>query len=247
MDTEPYTSSEPFTSTTDPYRPIPGLLVLHIRRGDFEQHCEHLARWASEFNGFNSFDGLPDQLTAIPGGGGGGETTEENLAFYFTRCYPSIEQITQKVEAVRQTPEGKGLKDVYVMTNAKKEWAEELKGALRKMGDWQRVSTSRDLVLTKEEKYVAQAVDMLIGQRAQVLIGNGVSCLRFIMPAGRAEFHSSPASHQTSSCSAWLVTYRQGVIASGRLDTIYCRTVYHRTRTFTMIGSHDCHCTNVHL
>ena len=34
---------------------------------------------------------------------------------------------------------------------------------------------SRDVKLSWEQKYVAQAVDMLIGQRAQVLIGNGVS------------------------------------------------------------------------
>ena len=34
--------------------------------------------------------------------------------------------------------------------------------------------TSRDLYLSWEAKPVAQAVDMLIGQRAQVFIGNGV-------------------------------------------------------------------------
>ena len=34
---------------------------------------------------------------------------------------------------------------------------------------------SRDLELDSEQQYVAQGVDMLIGQRAQVIIGNGVS------------------------------------------------------------------------
>ncbi|KAF5392178.1 hypothetical protein D9757_001359 [Collybiopsis confluens] len=40
---------------------IPGLLVLHIRRGDFEEHCHNLAEWGSRFNGFNSFDDLREQ------------------------------------------------------------------------------------------------------------------------------------------------------------------------------------------
>ena len=56
---------------------------------------------------------------------------------------------------------------------------EELKDELRKMGGWEQVVSSRDLELGWEQQYVAQAVDMLIGQRAQVIIGNGVSA-RFV-------------------------------------------------------------------
>lgn len=36
------------------------------------------------------------------------------------------------------------------------------------------ITTARDLELTLEEKYVAQAVDMYIGQRAEIFVGNGV-------------------------------------------------------------------------
>lgn len=36
------------------------------------------------------------------------------------------------------------------------------------------ITTARDLEFTLEEKYAAQAVDMYIGQRAEVFIGNGV-------------------------------------------------------------------------
>ncbi|KIP04154.1 hypothetical protein PHLGIDRAFT_25752 [Phlebiopsis gigantea 11061_1 CR5-6] len=167
------TSLEPLR---DPYASIPGLLVLHIRRGDFEDHCTHLAQWGAAFNGFNSFPELPDQWTTPPGTWKG-ETTEENLQFYLRRCFPSIPQIVEKVEEVRSSRAGQGLKNIYVMTNAKARWASQLKTALRKKGGWETIATSRELDLTREQKYVAQAVDMLIGQRAQVLIGNGFSSL----------------------------------------------------------------------
>ena len=36
------------------------------------------------------------------------------------------------------------------------------------------ITTARDLELTLEEKYAAQAVDMYIGQRAEIFVGNGV-------------------------------------------------------------------------
>ena len=170
---EPYEAPSTLAPLRDPYVPLPGLLVLHVRRGDFEEHCAHLARWGSSFNAFNSFPELPDQWSTPPGGGDG-ETTEANMQLYLRRCFPSVQQIVQKVDEVRRARGGAGLRNVYVMTNAKKRWAEELKGALRRMDGWDRIATSRDLVLSKEQKYVAQAVDMLIGQRAQVLIGNGV-------------------------------------------------------------------------
>ena len=153
---------------------ISGLLVLHIRRGDFSEHCAHLARWSSTFNGFNSFPELPDQFEPPPGAGWG-ENTPENTALYMQRCFPSIEQIAAKVAAVRETQAGRGLRNVYIMTNGAKEWVEELKAALFALGGFERVTGSRDIKLSWEQKYVAQAVDMLIGQRAQVLIGNGVS------------------------------------------------------------------------
>lgn len=42
---------------------------------------------------------------------------------------------------------------------------------------WDEVSTSRDLDIGWETKYVAQAMDMYIGQRAEVFVGNGFSSL----------------------------------------------------------------------
>lgn len=124
--------------------------------------------------GFNSFPQFPDQWTK-PEGGGWGETTDENMALYMQRCYPSIDQIVERVGEIRKNPASRGLKDIYVMTNGDREWVKELKAALRAMGGWDKIASSRDMTITKEQKEVAQAVDMMIGEKAQVMVGNGVS------------------------------------------------------------------------
>lgn len=90
-------------------------------------------------------------------------------------CFPTIEQIAEKVKEVHSVSEG--LRNVYIMTNAGIQWLEELKSALSGVHKWDQIATSRDLKLNWEQKYVAQTVDMMIGQRAQVFIGNGFSSL----------------------------------------------------------------------
>ncbi|KAI0801371.1 hypothetical protein C8Q74DRAFT_1241589 [Fomes fomentarius] len=164
-----------FTSAY-PYTPIPGLLALHIRRGDFESHCLHFAKWSSPMNGFNQFPEMPDQFEP-PAAAGRGEYTEEGKEIYLRHCFPDIKQIVGRVEQIRATPAGQGLKNIFIMTNAKKPWLQELKAALDEMGGWEKIVSSRDLELDWEQQYIAQAVDMLIGQRAQVIIGNGFSSL----------------------------------------------------------------------
>ncbi|OBZ68588.1 hypothetical protein A0H81_11555 [Grifola frondosa] len=159
-----------------PYEPIPGLLVLHVRRGDFVDHCLHFAKWSSTWNGFNQFPELPDHFVRPPALGWG-EATEEGREIYLRHCFPEIEQIVERVTEVRATPAGRGLKNVYIMTNGARPWVAELKAALKRMGEWETVASSRDVKLNWEQQYVAQAVDMLIGQRAQVIIGNGFSSL----------------------------------------------------------------------
>ncbi|KIK92982.1 hypothetical protein PAXRUDRAFT_34289 [Paxillus rubicundulus Ve08.2h10] len=161
--------------------PIPGLFVLHVRRGDFADHCSHLARWAADWNGFNKFAALPDKFH-IPVDGGGGKSTEENMQMYHQRCFPTIEQIVEKVRDVladqkRLYGNTKELKRIYIMTNGGVAWLKRLEKALMEVREWDAVSTSRDLDLGWEAKHVAQSVDMLVGQRAQVFIGNGFSSL----------------------------------------------------------------------
>lgn len=147
---------------------FPGLLVLHIRRGDFQEHCVHLANWAADWNGFNAFPSLPDKFTP-PSGGGGGSSTPETKEIYLKHCFPTIQQIVDKVSEVKE-----GLRNVYVMTNEEVPWLEELKVELMKVHKWDQVASTGDLELSWEQKHIAQTVDMMIGQRAQVFIGNGV-------------------------------------------------------------------------
>ena len=174
-----------FTSPAYPYDVIPGLLVLHIRRGDFEEHCMHFARWGSQWNGFNQFPELPDQFVPPPGSGNG-QFTEEGKDIYLRHCFPDIEQIVARVREVQRSDAARGLDKVYIMTNGAVPWVEELKAALRDLGNFKHVASSRDLVLNWEQKYVAQAMDMLVGQRAQVFIGNGVRPSLFFIVFGVA-------------------------------------------------------------
>ncbi|OJA20557.1 hypothetical protein AZE42_09786 [Rhizopogon vesiculosus] len=161
--------------------PVPELLALHIRRGDFADHCLHLGRWSSDFNGFNQFAALPDKWK-VPTDITWGNTTEANLNMYLKACFPSIEQIVEKVQNVladqrRIHGSSNELKRVYIMTNGDVEWLGQLKEALMQVKKWDAIVTSRDLKLSWEAKPVAQSVDMLIGQRARVFIGNGFSSL----------------------------------------------------------------------
>ncbi|KZP13237.1 hypothetical protein FIBSPDRAFT_960782 [Athelia psychrophila] len=195
----PHDFLQTYKDTSAADAPIPGLLVLHVRKGDFEEHCSHLADWASTFNGFNAFPALPDQFAA-PAGCGGGVSTAAGRAVYMARCAPGIAKMVEQVRRVRiderarlrtlgrAAEKGAGeLERVYIMTNAPAPWVEELKAAIRGMAwdlpdeaglaPWAGVASSRDLALDAEQRYVAQAVDMLAGQRAQVFVGNGFSSL----------------------------------------------------------------------
>ncbi|KAH9896922.1 hypothetical protein C8Q73DRAFT_642760 [Cubamyces lactineus] len=170
---DPPLSAEPFSKGLRRYTSIPGLLVLHIRRGDFKGHCyDVLASRSIGYTGFNSFPSLPDHWD-LPAD----ISEHQKRALYTEHCFPDIDTIVQRVEDVRASPAGQGLSHVYVMTNGSPSWVSKLKAALQAKHDWAHVASSRDLMLNPEQKYIAQAVDMLVAQRAQVFVGNGVSVL----------------------------------------------------------------------
>ena len=79
---------------------VPELMAIHVRRGDYEQHCQHLANWSSTYMGWAQFPGLPDTFTPPPGGGWG-ENTPENRAEYMLHCYPDIQRIIQRVKEAK--------------------------------------------------------------------------------------------------------------------------------------------------
>lgn len=161
-------------SQTYPYTTLPGLLVLQLRRGDYEGHCVHLLDYGANWQGFNRFPQLPDQFVAVPGAGTA-NISDDARAEHFRRCYPNPDQIAERVREILHTDAGKGLESVYIMTNGTPDFIAEVKEALRGVQSWAAIISSRDLFVNREQQYVKQAIDMLIGLRAQTMIGNGVS------------------------------------------------------------------------
>ena len=160
----------PLLPANDQYAPIPGLLALHIRRGDYAEHCRGFITYGSTWMGFNTFPSFQDRFPPSSEEWAGLNAT----ALYFKHCFPTIEQIVEKVMDVKKTSIGKDLRNVYILTNGAREWVAELKDALRQAAKWDKVTSSRDILLNKEQKYIAQAIDMMIAHKAQVFIGNGV-------------------------------------------------------------------------
>lgn len=189
-------------TSTDPYPVIPGLLALHIRRGDFEQHCRGLAEWGSTWTGFNQLPELLDRFDSPPRPKEG-DTPQAIYDAYSKSCYPSVEEVVQKVVDVKRTKAGKDLSNIYIMTNGKDPWLSELKEALHKSGKWKKISSSRELRVTWEQKFVVQSIDMVVGQRADVFIGNGVSRVPPVLISIFADLIS-----QFSSLTATIVMLR---------------------------------------
>ena len=171
---EPYLSASPHATNAARYPPIPGLLVLHVRRGDYLQHCTTLAHWSEDFVSVNALPGMPDPWT-IPPHEQRGHNSDENIEIYRQRCFLTIPELVRRVGEVRRSEAARGVRRAYIMTNGHPEFVRELKQALARAGEWDMIASSRDMVLSWEQKFVAQAIDQLIAQRAQVLLGNGVS------------------------------------------------------------------------
>lgn len=117
---------------------------------------------------FQAHSELPDPWIKPEG------PTEVTMPVYLKWCLPTVAQIVDKVEEVLASAAGAGLRNIYIMSNGDAEWLADLKAALRGAHAWEHIATSRDMVYTWEEKFVAQSMDMLVGERAQVFIGNGV-------------------------------------------------------------------------
>ncbi|KAJ7461220.1 hypothetical protein FB451DRAFT_490693 [Mycena latifolia] len=158
-----------------PRAPFARMLALHLRRGDYEGHCRGMAWMNLAFYSWNLFPHLPDRYAPEPDAPGKDER-------FLARCWPDLAGVVRKAAAARadylahtrDTGLGDGTLDVlYLLTNEKSAWLDELKGALRADG-WT-VATSQDLVLDTEQTDVSMAVDMEIGRRAAVFVGNGWS------------------------------------------------------------------------
>ncbi|KAJ7739236.1 hypothetical protein DFH07DRAFT_840276 [Mycena maculata] len=154
------------------------VLAMHLRRGDYEGHCRGMTYINIVFYSWNLFPHLPDRFISEPDAPGKDER-------FLARCWPDIPRIVQKAAASRDDylahaagPDGMAgdalLDVIYILTNEKSAWINELKDALRTDG-WATVATSQDLVLDAEQTDVSMAVDMEIARRAEVFVGNGWS------------------------------------------------------------------------
>ncbi|KAL5533842.1 hypothetical protein ACEPAG_302 [Sanghuangporus baumii] len=131
--------------------------------------------------------GIPDVFVPPPGGGSGWNTPE-NTAECMRHCFLEIAGIVHRVAQVKhewKTRVGRPhdeppLKRLYILSNGKTEWVAQLKGRLMRAGDWDIIFSSRDMVLSSEQKYVGQIIDMAIAERAAVFLGNGVSFSLFL-------------------------------------------------------------------
>ncbi|KAF8462231.1 hypothetical protein JB92DRAFT_2776847, partial [Gautieria morchelliformis] len=151
--------------------PLPRVLALHLRRGDFEEHCVKLASWNSAWQGLNEAEGVGDRYTPPPGG----LKTPAERAEFARRCWPSLDDIMQcyahdgPSSVMRVEHEGRFIRDSQgeegVSGDAFSQWVDELDA------DGEVRSTKR----RESERVVGLAVDMEIAARAEVFIGNGWS------------------------------------------------------------------------
>jgi hypothetical protein len=160
-----------------PDSPIPGLMVVHVRRGDYEQHIKFLAKHSADYMGWCKTDGVSD--TFNPPGDAGVET-EEKIALYEDHGYPSQERISKRIREIRdaRSDPNTPLRSLHIMSNGDDEYLSELKKRIQdESGEnaWDTITTCKDLSLDNEQRYVSIPISQVIAERAEVFVGNGVS------------------------------------------------------------------------
>ena len=91
------------------------LLTLHLRRGDYADHCLKLAEWDSTYTGQSSFPefeerdafitpkvikGYSNDSTPQPGDPPIVSSQDEKVKYYARHCYPDIRQVVERVREV---------------------------------------------------------------------------------------------------------------------------------------------------
>ncbi|KAJ7062280.1 hypothetical protein C8F01DRAFT_986435 [Mycena amicta] len=145
------------------HKPFDRMLAVHIRRGDYVQHCHNLAAYGASYYSWAQLPELVDKFTP-------GQPEEEMMR----HCLPTPAQLVQRIEHVR-SEYGKVLDVLYLLTNSADEdgaWLDEVKRSLR---GWHTLVTTRELILDAEQTEVGMAVDMQLAREAAVFLGNGWS------------------------------------------------------------------------
>ncbi|KAK7037688.1 hypothetical protein VNI00_010914 [Paramarasmius palmivorus] len=156
------------------------VMALHIRRGDYKDACEMLASYNTTFYSWNLLPDFKDKFS-VPRHLE--YMSDEYKQAYFDRCFPEADAILEKVREARDTyvrsvasASDVVLDTMYLLTNAKGDWLESMKKRLAEDG-WSTIVTSKDLELNAEQTDVNMAIDMELGRRAAIFIGNGVRVL----------------------------------------------------------------------
>lgn len=106
-----------FSSTNTSNQIIPGVIAIHLRRGDYQRHCLRLVEWGSNYMGFNQFEGLVDSFNA------------SSVDDYIEHCLPDIPQVVHRLNEIRRE-HSSPLSHVYVLTNAWHSYIDTLSSAL---------------------------------------------------------------------------------------------------------------------
>jgi hypothetical protein len=159
-------------------------MALHLRRGDFEEHCKYLADTNQGFTTWATLPGLTPTILSPA-------LDTLNATSVLAHCYPSLWRILDAVtHQARARPHLRTLhimhdgawdhplvylqyyKLVEALTNA--DWAHRNGWA---GGPMRRVTHSADVPIQWGERDFAVCVDVELGARAEVFIGNGYSSL----------------------------------------------------------------------
>ncbi|KAJ7068982.1 hypothetical protein B0H15DRAFT_751878, partial [Mycena belliarum] len=152
--------------------PLARMLAVHIRRGDFLEHCRNLAGWGSSYYSWAQLAVLPDKFAPAPADDP--RRVEKALA----HCLPEMPALVQLLRDARadyvRNGTARALDVIYLLTNEAGEWLDGFKVALRQDG-WTTIVASPDLRLDAQQTDVSMAIDMEIARRAAVFVGNGWS------------------------------------------------------------------------
>ncbi|KAJ7364800.1 hypothetical protein DFH08DRAFT_277452 [Mycena albidolilacea] len=175
LSADPKSAASP--SIPDAHRTLTGLVAVHLRRGDYKRHCPRLAQWGAGYMGVNTHPALPDRFI-LPGAN---STPAAAEAHYLLHCLPTPQQLAARLHAVRaehaaRHPGNQPLSRVYILTNAWGWFVNSVRAELVADG-WEEVWGSGDIALDAAQAGVGMAVDMRIGEGAEVFLGNGFSSL----------------------------------------------------------------------
>jgi hypothetical protein len=147
----------PQDTTTNKEEPfIPGLVTAHMRRGDYEEHCEFLANVSWPYMGWNALPEFPDRFTPITPEAADW-SPEKKWRSALTHCFPSIGHMSVKLESIRL--ENPRLDTIYILSNDTPEWLALMRAVLLDE-KWKKIVTSADRTLGWEEFGVEQAIGM---------------------------------------------------------------------------------------